>query len=285
MTADLAPYRCDAAEARELTEQIKGSVEKTWRLLLNAHEWNAWAALGYDTWESYVRAEFGIGRSRSYQLLDQGRVVREIEAAVSTNVDIKEAQARELAPLLDRPDELRDAWEQANEQADGKPTAATIRNIVRPQSSPPPSDLAATSGAPAHGVSPAACGGEPTSIDHRTGEVPPPEPGGATPEAPAALTPAGAPEPEPEPDPVAAARAEVSRQPVVVTNKAIDRLRTARQTFEAAGSPADVMADLANSTSDTDNTGFWLAELEAALPVLNGLLVALRRRNLRSVKP
>jgi hypothetical protein len=100
VSADLAPYRCDATEARELTDKINASVEKTWRLLLNAHEWNAWGALGYDTWEAYVQAEFGIGRSRSYQLLDQARVVREVEAAVSTNVDIKESHARELALTL-----------------------------------------------------------------------------------------------------------------------------------------------------------------------------------------
>jgi hypothetical protein len=86
-----------------------------------------------------------------------------------------------------------------------------------------------------------------------------------------------------EPNPIAAARAEVAKQPVVVTDKAVDRLRTARLTFEAAGTPAEIVADLANSHPDTDNTGFWLAEIEAAMSVLNGLAVALRRRNLRSV--
>ncbi len=33
--------------------------------------------------------------------------------------EIGERQARELAPLLDQPDALRDAWQQANEQTGG----------------------------------------------------------------------------------------------------------------------------------------------------------------------
>lgn len=86
-----------------------------------------------------------------------------------------------------------------------------------------------------------------------------------------------------EAHPVAAARAEVARQPVMLTGKAVERLKVARQTFEAAGTPADVVADLANTLPELDNSGFWLAEIEAAMGVLNGLAVALRRRNLRSV--
>lgn len=103
MTAAVQPaYVCDEAEARDLTDRIKASVDKTWQLLLNAREWNAWSSLGYGTWEAYVREEFGIGRSRSYQLLDQARVVREIEAAASTSVDITEAAARDLKAHLPR---------------------------------------------------------------------------------------------------------------------------------------------------------------------------------------
>jgi hypothetical protein len=77
---------------------------------VRAHERRAWEVLGYETWEEYVRAEFNMSRSRSYQLLDQGRVVREIEAAASTDVDISEADARDLkSDLADVVDEVRDA--------------------------------------------------------------------------------------------------------------------------------------------------------------------------------
>ena len=39
-----------------------------------------------------------------------------------------ERQARELAPLLDEPDELRDAWAEAS--TNGTPTAERVREVV-----------------------------------------------------------------------------------------------------------------------------------------------------------
>jgi hypothetical protein len=44
-------------------------------LLLEAHRRQVWKPLGYHSWERYVRTEFGISRSRSYELLDHGTVV------------------------------------------------------------------------------------------------------------------------------------------------------------------------------------------------------------------
>lgn len=98
------PARCSAQEARALTDQIKGSVERTWGLLIAAYERQAWKALDYTSWHAYVTAEFGISRSRSYQLIDQATVVREIQAAadVSTPVDISEAVARDVKPHLEQ---------------------------------------------------------------------------------------------------------------------------------------------------------------------------------------
>jgi hypothetical protein len=91
--------RLDTAAARELTDRIKASANQLWVLLLEAHERRAWIPLGYASWAAYVHAEFRISRSRSYQLLDQGRVIRALQS-VSTSVDISEAQARDLKPRL-----------------------------------------------------------------------------------------------------------------------------------------------------------------------------------------
>lgn len=93
-------------DAEVLTAKIKAYAGATWVLLYAAHERKAHKALGYDTWEDYVRTEFDMSRSRSYQLISQARVVLEISAAVSTDVDISEAEARDLAPVLD---EAKDA--------------------------------------------------------------------------------------------------------------------------------------------------------------------------------
>lgn len=113
-------------QARALTDRIRDSVEATWSLLLEAHESRAWAALGYSTWAEYVSAEFDMSRSRSYQLLDQGRVVREIQGAVSTKVDIDERAARDIKPHLD------DVTDEIQERIAEEPGAAParVRDIV-----------------------------------------------------------------------------------------------------------------------------------------------------------
>jgi soluble cytochrome b562 len=51
-------------DARALTDRIKVAVEGTWLLIQEAYTSRAWAALGYDTWDSYCAAEFGTARLR-----------------------------------------------------------------------------------------------------------------------------------------------------------------------------------------------------------------------------
>ncbi|MBN7758954.1 hypothetical protein JYP46_19170 [Nitratireductor aquimarinus] len=91
-------------EAKEITDRIRDSIEKTYELVLRAYERKAWKALGYKTWEAYVQTEFDMSRRRSYQLLDQGRVIRAIEEAAGGNVNhgtqISERDAREIKSKL-----------------------------------------------------------------------------------------------------------------------------------------------------------------------------------------
>jgi hypothetical protein len=90
-------------EARSITDTIRNAVDVVWMLIARAHAGGAWSALGYETWAEYVQAEFNMSRSRSYQLLDQARVVAEIEAALpeGTTVSITEAAARDLKGVLE----------------------------------------------------------------------------------------------------------------------------------------------------------------------------------------
>src|SRR5205085_3735221 len=61
------------AEARAATERIRTATRFVCLLLLEVHEGRGWLALGYGNWERYVQSEFGMSRSRSYELLDQAR--------------------------------------------------------------------------------------------------------------------------------------------------------------------------------------------------------------------
>jgi hypothetical protein len=92
----------DAAAARVLTESIKGADQSLCRLLLEAHERRAWRALGYSTWERYIKQELNMSRSRSYELLDQGRALRAIEAAAGASdvIYISTYAALQLKPHL-----------------------------------------------------------------------------------------------------------------------------------------------------------------------------------------
>jgi hypothetical protein len=92
----------DETGARELTERIKTATRQLCMLLLEAHVRRAWSALGYRTWEQYVHAEFGLSRSRSYQLLDQGRVIVIItsSANLTGTLDIHPYAAAQLKPRI-----------------------------------------------------------------------------------------------------------------------------------------------------------------------------------------
>jgi len=92
----------DARAARALTEKIKSAANNFSLLLLEAQERQAWVALGYRTWERYVRQEFGLSRTRSYELLDHGRLIRAIQATTGVSLieDIPPYAARKVKPYF-----------------------------------------------------------------------------------------------------------------------------------------------------------------------------------------
>ena len=86
--------RLARVDARRQTDQLKRELTALWGRLLALHDGEAHVVLGYASWHAYCEAEFGLGKSQCYRLLDAGRV-----AAVVPQLG-NEAQARELVPLL-----------------------------------------------------------------------------------------------------------------------------------------------------------------------------------------
>jgi hypothetical protein len=75
-------------------------------------------ALGYGSWRECVTAEFHQAQTTLYQQLDAARM----EMAISANAEIgsiPEGQLRPLAPLRDKPEEVKAAWSRANERTEG----------------------------------------------------------------------------------------------------------------------------------------------------------------------
>lgn len=101
-------------QAKQLTHSIRDAAEVIWILIARAHAGKAWKALGYDSWEEYVKEEFSMSRSRSYQLLDQAKVISAIEEALpeGSKITMSEAAARELRAVLEEAiPEIRKATE------------------------------------------------------------------------------------------------------------------------------------------------------------------------------
>lgn len=121
----------DRAEARILTDRIKDRAEELWHLLLEAYERDAHGALGYKSWGEYFRAEFGGSKSRAYELIDAGRVVRAIEAHSGIPERPNAGQADELAPLAKaKPEEAAAVWDAVVQEHGSDVTAADVREAV-----------------------------------------------------------------------------------------------------------------------------------------------------------
>lgn len=118
-------------EALELTKSIKSTITAAWVLLGRAHEGKAYRALGYGTWEEYVRTEFDFSVRTSYRLLDKAEVVRALEQAspADTEIQLTSKQVQEIKR------ELPKIVERVQRETAGKtPEAAAeiVENIITP---------------------------------------------------------------------------------------------------------------------------------------------------------
>jgi hypothetical protein len=89
------------SEAQALTAQIRSTAHGLWRLVAEAYDRKAWQALGYSGWKEYAEVELQMSESRSYQLVDTGRVMKAIgEVAGSEEVfETIVVTARETAKI------------------------------------------------------------------------------------------------------------------------------------------------------------------------------------------
>lgn len=132
---DITPAELSKAEAKKLTQKIKTAVDELCPLLVRAREGKAWKALGYGTWEDYVKAEFGMSRSYAHRLIEHGEVVEAIESAVVDLLpmgNISERTARELKDDLPAAAaEIRERAEQGEKPEDAAKDIAAKRRAAK----------------------------------------------------------------------------------------------------------------------------------------------------------
>ncbi len=86
-----------AGEAEALTERIRRAGDDLASLLAEAHDREAWRALGYPSWSAYVAARFTFERRQSYNLVTQGRAMRLLAAEAGKPVVVTIRQAQRIA--------------------------------------------------------------------------------------------------------------------------------------------------------------------------------------------
>lgn len=90
--------------ARKITEAIKATATMTYILVKRAYDYKAYLSLGYTSWADYIRQEFNMSTSRSYQLINQAQVIEELESVApdGTQLYLTEAQTRDIKNELPR---------------------------------------------------------------------------------------------------------------------------------------------------------------------------------------
>ena len=117
----------NAEQAARLTERIKSSIDNLWELIVEAHDGQAWKALGYESWKGYVTKEFAMSESYSYRLIDKGKVIKALSAATQDSPigEVSEYQARRIKPRLQEVTEAVEA-----KVAEGVEPKEAIREVV-----------------------------------------------------------------------------------------------------------------------------------------------------------
>lgn len=108
---DFSSPPLDADQARDITERIKSTTNLLFLLIKRAHAGKAYKALGYTSFEKYVKEEFNYSKGYAYRLINQADVIEAIEAKLpeGTEVYINEPVSQKLKKVL--PELLEDIEE------------------------------------------------------------------------------------------------------------------------------------------------------------------------------
>lgn len=123
MTAP-ATMRLSRAQARRLTERIRHAGLALQKLLLEAHDGQAWKPLGHPSWKAYLSEEFGITERSGFRMLDQAKVAKELSAAAGEPVEVSQRQAAAVKPHLE---------EAVQRVESGESAATVVEELAQPK--------------------------------------------------------------------------------------------------------------------------------------------------------
>lgn len=83
----------------------------------------------HKTFEEYCQEKWNLSRPHAYRMIESAEVIQNVsQGRQSEPLPANERQARPLAKL--QPAEQADAWQEAVEESDGKPTAKDVEAVV-----------------------------------------------------------------------------------------------------------------------------------------------------------
>jgi hypothetical protein len=121
-------------EAEEVTKAIKDNFDSLGAMLVEARDRKAYKALGYRSFEAYCQNEFGKSVSSAYQLIEDAKVLGQLEAKLSEeygeNITLK-MPASHLKPLkaIDNIEDKLKAIEYAQKLATGEGKKPTKQHL------------------------------------------------------------------------------------------------------------------------------------------------------------
>jgi hypothetical protein len=121
-------------EAEEVTKAIKDNFDSLGAMLAQARDRKAYRALGYRSFESYCKTEFGKSTSTAYQIIEDAKLLSQLEEKISETygepVTLK-IPASHLRPLknIDNTDDRLRAIEYAQKLATGEGRKPTKQHL------------------------------------------------------------------------------------------------------------------------------------------------------------
>lgn len=138
---DVATTEFTKEEATNHTEIIKAAIEsintkleEVSEMLLQAKQRGADRALGYANWEEYIRTEFHMSRSRSYQLIDKARIMLELERAIDGETDeitMPHLTTTEIGVVKDDLQEVVTEIQERTKDAEPEDVAEIVQEVVQ----------------------------------------------------------------------------------------------------------------------------------------------------------
>jgi hypothetical protein len=143
--------RARFAELEQIIEHGPGTFAEVGRALHEIQQRKLYRASGHQTFGDYVTKRWGLSSAHAYRQIEAAKVVDILSPIGELPLPANEAQARELAPLVDDPAAVREIWVETVQDAEGRVTARAVREHVsaRRPADPAKGRRAATS-APHH---------------------------------------------------------------------------------------------------------------------------------------